>query len=348
MSAKSPAAPASQSLTLRPLVPRDLDAVAAIDATLSGRSRRAYFERRLAATQRRPTLHTQFAVEERGVLLGYVFGRVLRGEFGRAEPAMRLEVIGVRADAQGRGIGGMLNAAFEQDARRRGLRELRTTALWRAHGMMRFLDANGWSLSRAFVVDCGLDELARGEASLGASDESPVLTPEHERPSDQHDYGSAPNANDFETLARDLAEVRTLALSDLDAVARIDARLTGRDRREYIREKLDEALIDAAIHVSLIAEKEGTTAGFLMATADHGDFGRTEPVAVIDTIGVDPNLAHRGVGHALLSQLFLNLRALRIERVETVVGMNNVDLLGLLSAVGFRPSERLAFVKPLA
>ena len=84
-----------------------------------------------------------------------------------------------------------------------------------------------------------------------------------------------------------------------------------------------------------------------MARADLGDFGRTEPVAVIDTIGVDPGYAHRGVGHALVSQLFANLGALRIERVETVVAPRDFGLLGFLYDVGFTPSQRFAFVRRL-
>ena len=84
-----------------------------------------------------------------------------------------------------------------------------------------------------------------------------------------------------------------------------------------------------------------------MARADLGDFGRTEPVAVMDTIGVDPGYAHRGVGHALVSQLFANLGALRIERVETVVAPRDFGLLGFLYDVGFAPSQRLPFVRRL-
>ena len=83
------------------------------------------------------------------------------------------------------------------------------------------------------------------------------------------------------------------------------------------------------------------------ARADLGDFGRTEPVAIIDTLGVDPSYAHLGVGHALLSQLFLNLGALHIERVETVVDRKAFELLGFFYDVGFAPGQRLAFVKKL-
>ncbi|MGC2519091.1 MAG: GNAT family N-acetyltransferase, partial [Burkholderiales bacterium] len=72
-----------------------------------------------------------------------------------------------------------------------------------------------------------------------------------------------------------------------------------------------------------------------------------EPVAVIDTIGVDPGFAGTGIGTALLSQLFVNLEALHVERVETVIARENFDLLGFFYRAGFGPSQRLAFVKRL-
>jgi hypothetical protein len=88
-------------LKLRPLAAQDLDAVVDIDAQITGRSRRAYFERRLQAALRAPALHIQFAAEENGVLVGHVLARKLEGEFGRVKPAMRLELIGVRPGEQG-------------------------------------------------------------------------------------------------------------------------------------------------------------------------------------------------------------------------------------------------------
>jgi predicted N-acetyltransferase YhbS len=116
---------------LRPLAAGDLDAVVAIDASISGRTRRGYFERRLAAALRAPKLHAQYAAEDQGALAGYVLGRVLEGEFGRIEPAMRLEVVGVKPEARGRGIGLALERSIEDDSRRRGLKEMRTGASWR-------------------------------------------------------------------------------------------------------------------------------------------------------------------------------------------------------------------------
>jgi N-acetylglutamate synthase-like GNAT family acetyltransferase len=68
---------------------------------------------------------------------------------------------------------------------------------------------------------------------------------------------------------------------------------------------------------------------------------------VLDTIGVHPDCRHRRVAHALLSQLFVNLGGLRIERVETVVAPHDVELLGFFYAVGFAPSQRIPFARVL-
>jgi ribosomal protein S18 acetylase RimI-like enzyme len=85
-----------------------------------------------------------------------------------------------------------------------------------------------------------------------------------------------------------------------------------------------------------------------MARVDLGDFGRTEPGAVLDTIGVHPDFAHRRIGHALLSQLFVNLGALCVERLETMVAPRDLALLGFLYDAGFAPSQRIAFIRPLS
>ena len=309
------------------LASRQLDGVAAIDAALIGRSRRAYFERRLAAAQRDPSRHVQVALEAAGVLAGFMLGRVLEGEFGRREPQLRLEAFGVRPAAQHRGVGHELAAIFEAEATRRGISEIRTTAVWRHHELLRFLDRAGYRLAESAILDCAV-----AEAELGSAHEQPL---------------AAAPTYDFERLARDAFAVGTLAEADLEEVARIDRRHTGHDRRGYLCRSLRDALAESALRVSLAAKADGAVAGFLMASLDYGDFGRVEPVAVIDTIGVDPLRARHGVGRALLSQLLVNLSALGVERVETSLAPGELDLAGFFHAAGFRPAERLAFVKRL-
>ena len=326
-------------MRLRPLTERDLDAVVALDASLAGRTRRLYFERRLAAAQREPARHLQLGVEARGALAGFMLGRALEGEFGRSEPAVRLEAFGVARTAQGRGLGGALLGAFEAEAKKRGLQELRTTALWREHALLAFFDRAGFGLAPVHVLDCAL-----ADAPLGGAREAPVEPAAP--PADANDYGT-PRAAQFEPLARDRIELSLLNERDVEGLARIDRRHTGRDRRGYLCRSVAEALADSALRVSLAARVEGTLAGYLMARLDYGDFGRPEAVAVIDTVGVDPLRLRQGVGRALLSQLFMNLGALRVERVETVVAPGEIGLMGFFCGAGFAPSDRLSFLKRL-
>ncbi|HXF88216.1 MAG TPA: GNAT family N-acetyltransferase [Xanthobacteraceae bacterium] len=153
-------------------------------------------------------------------------------------------------------------------------------------------------------------------------------------------YGKPP-APDFGPLARDRIPVRAMAEGDLAALIGIDRRITGRDRAEYFRQKMREALNESDIRVSLVAEQNGIPVGFIMARVDFGEFGRLEPTAVMDTIGVDPDFRNQGVGRALLSQLLVNLQTLRVERIRTEVDWHNHDLLAFLDRCGFRTSQQL-------
>jgi ribosomal protein S18 acetylase RimI-like enzyme len=314
----------------------DLDAIAGIDARVEGASRRAYFERRLAAAAREPAHHLQFAVADSREVVGYVFARILEGDFGRGEPALVIEAIGVRRDAQGRGIGRHLLDVLADDARGLAVPEIRTQAAWNDHALLRWLDANAFDLARNHIVDCALPT----SAADAAIDEVEPTAREIRYTSD--DAPRAPR------LARDAVLVSAMQRSDLPEVVRIDHAITGPSRARYIERLLAEALYDSAIRVSLTARIDGLIAGFLTARVDAGDYGRIDPVAVLDTIGVHPDFRHRRVGHALLSQLFVNLGALRVECVETVVAPRDLRLLGFLYGVGFVPSRRLPFVRAVA
>ena len=82
--------------------------------------------------------------------------------------------------------------------------------------------------------------------------------------------------------------------SDLRKLIDIDSRITGRNRSDYFNRKLEEALYESDVRVSLVAERDGDPVGFIMARVDFGEFGRVEPIAVLDTIGVDPGLPQSG------------------------------------------------------
>ena len=155
------------------------------------------------------------------------------------------------------------------------------------------------------------------------------------------DYGES--EPDYVRLERDRIPIRSLAEEDLATIVAIDGLITGRSRGGYLERKLDEALNQTDIRVSLLAEIDGVAAGFIMARVDIGEFGRLEPVAVLDTLGVHPEYRDRGVGRALMAQLFANLSSLRIDKVLTEVDWKERGLIGFLADCNFQPSSRLAF-----
>jgi len=161
---------------------------------------------------------------------------------------------------------------------------------------------------------------------------------------------SAPAGDDAGALSRDRVTVRSLHADDLPALLAIDRAITHDEARaEYLTRQFNEAIDHSGIRVSLVAEGDaGQPVGFMMARVDFGEFGRTEPEAVIDTLGVDPLYGHAGVGSALMSQLLVNLRTLRVDTVRTGVRWNDYPLLHFLEACGFRPSQHLALRKRIA
>lgn len=298
--------------TLRPLRPADAEAVVRIDRERSGRSRTEFYAKRFQTLAEEPRSFVAVAAEQGKQLAGFAFARVLDGEFGGAAPVGALDAIGVSAEQEREGVATSLLSGLEVALAAQGVRELRTQADWTEHGMAAFFSASGFRLSPRVVLERSL-----------------------ERPSDDE--------RSWEELP-----VRSMTERDLPAIVRLDRKITGRDRTAYLTRKASEVMRESAIRMSLVAEVDGQAVGFLMARVDFGEFGRTEPTAVLDTIGVEPAWTRRHLGRALLEQLLLNLGSLRVERVLTEVEWNHLPLLGFLGRTGFGHAQRLAFEKAIA
>ena len=146
-----------------------------------------------------------------------------------------------------------------------------------------------------------------------------------------HDSGGVP----------DQIAVRALTPRDVDRVITIDALNTGRRRDEFFRLKSRQALADTGIMVSLVAELDGHVVGFLLARVYYGEFGTTEPVAVMDTLGVHPDFTGRRAASALIDQLRTNLLGLGICSLQTEVSWDNPALMTFLQHEGFTLAPRL-------
>lgn len=148
-------------------------------------------------------------------------------------------------------------------------------------------------------------------------------------------------------LDTDSILVRTMKETDLETVVAIDAAASGRRRPRYFSLMLERALRQAALQVSLAAEMDGHTVGFLIASLYYGEYGMTEPTASVDAIAVDARYRGQHVGRALLRQLRLNLSALRVTTLRTEVSWDDFDLLAFFKSEGFAPARRLCLERAL-
>ncbi|MDE2228721.1 MAG: GNAT family N-acetyltransferase [Alphaproteobacteria bacterium] len=317
-------------MTIRPLVPDDLAAVVGIDRAVAGRSRRGFYEKRIAHLTREPAAFIALAAERPRKLAGFALARLYQGEFGGDAPEAALDAIGVAADARHHGVGRSLVDAMMAAMRIHSIKELSTEVDWTDTALSGFFARMGFSPAPRLVLE-------RGIAAVNAR--SP--TRRKAARSAEIDY-SSPSGDDFEALSHDRVPIRSMVTDDFAAILHIDRRLTGRDRTAYFKHKLAEAMDESGVRVSLVAVVDAAVAGFVMARVELGEFGSVESEAVIDTIGVDADRGHNGVGTALVSQLITNLAGLRVENVRTEVGWNQFGLLSFLDRLGFRPQSRLA------
>ena len=318
----------------RPLRPEDLDRVSEIESRIAGRPRKEFMEKRFAAASASPESFITCAAMEDERLAGYGFARLQEGEFGAKGAVAVLDVVGVDPAARGRGIGKAVIAGIEREMMRKTIGTLRTQVDWANRDMVRFFSSAGFLLAPCQIIERDTSPLREEIAE--------VRSVKRDGRGQVH---NGAGGNYYEMLSRDRVLVRSLKEEDLAAVVRIDGKLTGLDRSAYYGAKFREMLTVSGIRVSLVAEDAGIVAGFVMARVDFGEFGKVEKTAGIDTIGVHPAHAGSGVGHALLSQLLLNLSTLQVESVLVQVSPENFDLRRFLHARGFAPSQRLALVK---
>ena len=314
-------------LTIRSLRMDDLDRVSEIENRIAGHPRKGFLEKRFAAAAKNPDSFIACGAMDLGNLAGYAFARIQTGEFGSRDAIAVLDLIGVDSGAQRHGIGKALMREIESQLSGSNVSILKTQVNWSDHPMVMFFSSANFRLSSYQIIERDTSPL---EEKLG---ESP--------------QGRRRDPDDPNDLSRDRFLIRSLGEADLAEVVRIDHSLTGRDRSAYYSAKFKEMLTESGIRISLVAEEDGVLTGYVMARVDFGEFGKVDKAAVIDAIGVHSAYAGSGIGHALLSQLLLNLSTLQVEYVRTQVSPEDFDLNRFLHACGFHQSQRLVLTKSI-
>ena len=323
------------SETIKPLSADDLEAVIAIDATIAGKSRRGFFEKRLAAALKDPGDYVYVGLHEGCALIGYVLAKLVAGEFGQPDAKASIDAIGVAPDHQGRGAGHQLLQAVEDILTHKGVGEITSQVAWSDPVLPGFFGHIGFALAPRIILTRNTSAILQDDETDNDDDE--VLEIDH----------SAPEGDDPTALSHDRVLVRSMAEADLAAIIKIDRKITGNDRSAYFQRKQQEVLHQSGVRVSLIAELEGFVVGFIMARVDFGEFGRTSSEAVMDALAVDPDYQGQGVGQALMAKLMANLAILQVDNIRTEVNWNDTGLIAYLDATGFAPAQTLVLNQKL-
>jgi ribosomal protein S18 acetylase RimI-like enzyme len=138
-------------------------------------------------------------------------------------------------------------------------------------------------------------------------------------------------------------KIRLMKADDFDAVVSIDQKVLETSRPQYYKLKF-ERLIESNdyISTSLVAEdQDGTILGFVMGELYMGEYGIFQEEARLDTIGVDPDCQHKGVGTQLINEFMDHLHEMGVQKVNTLVDWNDTTLIKFFSVNHFSPSQTI-------
>jgi len=130
---------------------------------------------------------------------------------------------------------------------------------------------------------------------------------------------------------------------DFDAVVGIDEKVLKASRPAYYEMKFEKLFKSKDyLPTSLVAEEaDGTVVGFVMGELYMGEYGIFQEEATLDTIGVDPAYQHKGIGEQLINEFTDHLRALGVQKINTLVDRNDSKLMHFFSANLFNPSKTI-------
>jgi len=140
--------------------------------------------------------------------------------------------------------------------------------------------------------------------------------------------------------------IRQLEDVDIDAITRIDEKLTGRYRPDFWESRVAYYLRRDP-ESSRVAELGGQVVGFMLADLRGGEFGLEETSAWIERFGVDPAQRGKGIGRKLFAALAEHFKGAGAHTLRTFVDSRQAENASFLKAVGFEPGELTALEMPL-
>ncbi|MBM3327879.1 MAG: GNAT family N-acetyltransferase [Calditrichaeota bacterium] len=142
--------------------------------------------------------------------------------------------------------------------------------------------------------------------------------------------------------------IRNLRREDKVRLIELDAQLTGLRRDLYYDRKFRRFFgEDAPILLGLVAEAAGRLVGYILGEVNTGEYGIMQPVASVDTIGVDPQYKRTGVGRTLLEEYCAVAAKAGVETMTTLVSEDWPEVISFFKERGFHPAKLVAFEREL-
>ncbi len=140
--------------------------------------------------------------------------------------------------------------------------------------------------------------------------------------------------------------IRPLSDTDIDAITRIDEKVTGRYRPDFWEDRVAYYLRRDP-ESSRVADLGGEVVGFMLGDLRGGEFGLEETSGWIERFGVDPAARGKGIGRMMFDALAGHFKASGARTMRTFVDAGQTDTATFLKAVGFGPSALTALEQKL-
>jgi ribosomal protein S18 acetylase RimI-like enzyme len=127
--------------------------------------------------------------------------------------------------------------------------------------------------------------------------------------------------------------IRAVRRADLDDVVRLDARVTGLEKRDYWRTVYRRYAERAPERQFLVAERAGAVVGFVIGEVRDWEFGSPR-CGWVFAIDVAPEARLAGVGAQLLEAVCAGFRRAGARTVRTMLSRENTLILSFFRSQG--------------
>ncbi len=142
---------------VRTLLEEDREALVKIDQRLTGRTRRAYLERKLAEALYESGIRLSLVAEVDGQVAGFIMARIDYGEYGQTDTTAIIDTIGVDPERRGEQIGTALVSQLLGNLTSLRVDLVRTEVAWQDAELGQFLSHCGFRPAQQLVLAKPID-----------------------------------------------------------------------------------------------------------------------------------------------------------------------------------------------